>query len=180
MSQRIILFRGMNTGGVRAPVGDQRAMAEAMGLKNPRTLMASGNLVVESDRDPRDLEAAVEAETDRRFGRRIETIVRTPEQWAAMMSVNPFPEEARAAPAQLLVMVMKAGIKPGAVEAVMAFARGKEAAREAGGELWFWHPDGIGQSKMSEKAQPRLVGTGTARNWNTVLKLATMVGLQEA
>lgn len=176
---RIILFRGMNTGGVRAPVGEQRAMAEAMGLKNPRTLMASGNLVVESDRDPADLEKAIEAETERRFGRRIETIVRTPAQWARMMKANPFPKEAAEAPAKLLLMVMKNGIKPGAIEAVMAFARGDEQVREAGGELWFWHPDGIGQSRMSEKAQPRLIGTGTARNWNTVNKLAAMVGLGE-
>lgn len=176
---RIILFRGMNTGGVRAPVGEQRAMAEAMGLKNPRTLMASGNLVVESDRDPRALETAIEAETERRFGRRIETIARTSEQWAAIIKANPFEREAEAAPARLLLMVMKAGIKPGAIDAVMAFARGDEQVREAGGELWFWRPDGIGQSKMAEKAQPRLVGTGTARNWNTVLKLAAMVGLEE-
>ena len=174
---RIILFRAMNTGGVRAPVAEQRAMAEAMGLKNPRTLLASGNLVVESDRDPRDLETAIEAESEKRFGRRIETIVRTPDQWAAIMKANPFPDEARASPARLLVMVMKDGAKPGAVEAVMAFASGEEEARAAGGELWFWHPDGIGQSKMSEKAQPRLVGSGTARNWNTVTKLAAMVGL---
>lgn len=176
---RIILFRGMNTGGIRAPVGEQRVMAEAMGLKNPRTLMASGNLVVESDRDPAELEKAIEAETERRFGRRIETIVRTPAQWARMMKANPFPTEAADAPARLLLMVMKDGIKPGAVEAVMAFASGDEQVREAGGELWFWHPDGIGQSKMSEKAQPRLIGTGTARNWNTVNKLAALVGLGE-
>jgi uncharacterized protein (DUF1697 family) len=95
------------------------------------------------------------------------------------MKANPFPDQARDAPAKLLLMVMKAGIKPGAVDALMAFARGDEQVREAGGELWFWHPDGIGQSKMSEKAQPRLIGTGTARNWNTVNKLAAMVGLQE-
>ncbi len=30
---------------------------------------------------------------------------------------------------------------------------------------------------MAEKAQPRLIGMGTGRNWNTVLKLAEMVGL---
>ena len=46
MTHRIILFRGMNTGGVRAPVAEQRAMAMEMGLANPRTLLASGNLVV--------------------------------------------------------------------------------------------------------------------------------------
>lgn len=176
---RIILFRGMNTGGVRAPVVEQRAMAEAMGLKNPRTLLASGNLVVESDRDPADLATAIEAETERRFGRRIETIVRTRSQWSELMKANPFPAEASEAPAKLLLMVMKDGVKSGAIEALMAFASGDETVREAGGALWFWHPDGIGQSKMAEKAQPRLIGTGTARNWNTVLKLAAMVGLEE-
>lgn len=86
MSARIILFRGMNTGGVRAPVTEQRAMALEMGLQNPRTLLASGNLVVDSDIGPPDLEALIEVETERRFGRRIEAIVRTREQWARMMT----------------------------------------------------------------------------------------------
>ena len=172
---RIILFRAMNTGGVRAPVGEQRAMAEAMGLRNPRTLLASGNLVVESDLDPAELEIAVEAEMERRFGRPIAAMVRTPDQWAAMMAANPFATEGEAEPSKLLVMIMKDGIRPGAVEALRAFAAGAEVLQQAGGVLWFWHPDGIGQSKMAEKAQPRLIGLGTGRNWNTVRKLADMV-----
>lgn len=175
---RIILFRGMNTGGVRAPVAEQRSMAADMGLANPRTLLASGNLVVASDRDPAALEAAIEAETERRFGRRIETIVRTPEQWSALTAANPFPEQAKAAPIQLLVMIMKAGIKPGALEALRAFVVGDERIEAAGGALFFWHPDGVGASKMAAKALPRLIGIGTGRNWNTVLKLADMVGLK--
>ena len=177
MDYRIILFRAMNTGGVRAPVTEQRAMAEAMGLNNPRTLLASGNLVVESDRDPADLEAAIEAETEVRFGRRIETLARTPAGWAAMMAANPFADAATSDPTRLLVMVMKSEIKPGAVDALRAFATGDEAVEAAGGNLFFWHPHGIGSSRMAEKAQPRLTGIGTGRNWNTVLKLAAMVGL---
>ena len=177
MDHRIILFRAMNTGGVRAPVTEQRAMAGAMGLNNPRTLLASGNLVVESDRDPAGLEAAIEAETEVRFGRRIETLVRTPARWAAMMAANPFAEGAASDPTRLLVMVMKGEIRPGAVEALRAFATGDEGVEAVGGNLFFWHPHGIGSSKLAEKAQPRLIGTGTGRNWNTVLKLAAMVGL---
>ena len=179
MSARIILFRGMNTGGVRAPVTEQRAMALEVGLKTPRTLLASGNLVADSDRDPSDLEKAIEAETERRFGRRIETIVRTRDQWARMMAANPFAQAAHTDPARLLVMVMKAGIRPGGLEAVRVFATEGEAVKVAAGELWFWHPHGIGTSKMAEKAQPRLLGVGTARNWNTVCKLAAMVGLEQ-
>ena len=179
MSHRLILFRGMNTGGIRAPVGEQRAMAEALGLKNPRTLLASGNLVVESDRDPRALETAIEAETEKRFGRVIETIVRTPEEWAALIKANPFPKEAKAEPAKLLAMVMKGDIPPGAVDYMRGFAEGDEKAASSDGVLWFWHPDGIGRSKMAMKGDPRRIGMGTARNWNTVMKLAAMVGLQE-
>jgi len=177
MDHRIVLFRAMNTGGVRAPVTEQRAMAEAMGLGNPRTLLASGNLVVESGRDPTELEAAIEAETETRFGRRIEALVRTPDQWAALMAANPFPDAAVTDPSRLLVMVMKGPIAPGAVEALRAFAVGEEAVEAVEGNLYMWHPDGIGSSRMAEKAQPRLIGTGTGRNWNTVLKLAAMVGL---
>ncbi|OYX55413.1 MAG: hypothetical protein B7Y86_13905 [Brevundimonas subvibrioides] len=79
MTHRIILFRGMNTGGVRASVGEQRAMAEAMGLKNPRTLLASGNLVVESGLATAALEAAIEAEMARRFDVKIAAMARAPQ-----------------------------------------------------------------------------------------------------
>ena len=73
-------------------------------------------------------------------------------------------------------MIMKDGVKPGAVEALTAFAQGEEQVAEAGGDLFFWHPDGMGRSVMAGKALPRLIGVGTGRNWNTVEKLAAMVG----
>lgn len=182
MSQRIILFRGMNTGGVRAPVGEQRAMAQAMGLKNPRTLAASGNLVVESDADPATLEGDVEAAMEKTFELKVAVMVRTPEQWAAMIAANPFAAEAKAHPAKVVAMPMKAGIKPGAVEACRALAEGGEAveaAQSPGGDvLYFWFPNGQGESGIFKKATPRMLGMGTGRNWNTVLKLAQMAGAE--
>ncbi|CAN5263812.1 DUF1697 domain-containing protein [soil metagenome] len=180
-AHRILLFRGMNIGGIRAGVGEQRAMATDLGLGNPRTLLASGNLVVESEHDPRDLEAAVEAETERRFGRRIDTVVRTDVEWNALIAANPFPSEAVRDPARLLAVVMKAGIKAGGLKGLRALAVGDErveAVEVAGGSTLFcWHPNGIGDSAMAAKAVPRLIGVGTGRNWNTVLKLAAMAGV---
>ncbi|HEV2081270.1 MAG TPA: DUF1697 domain-containing protein [Brevundimonas sp.] len=176
---RIILFRGMNTGGVRAPVADQRRMAEAMGLGNPRTLLASGNLVVESDHAPATLEREVEAAMEKTFGLKIAAMVRSTDQWAKLIAACPFPDEAAAHPSKTLLMVMKDGVKDGGLDALRAFAVGDERAEATPGALWFFHPDGIGQSKMAEKAsQIRLTGMGTARNWNTVMKLAEMVGVK--
>lgn len=175
--QRIILFRGMNTGGVRVSVGDQRAMAQAMGLGRPRTLLASGNLVVESERPPADLEAAVEAEMEGRFGVSTAAMVRTPAQWAGLIAANPFARQAASDPAKVVAMVMKAGLKTGALEACRALCEGDEAVEYAGGVLYFWFADGQGSSAIFKKATPRLLGMGTGRNWNTVLKLGQMVGV---
>ena len=177
MIHRIILFRGMNTGGVRAPVGEQRAMAEEMGLNNPRTLQASGNLVVESGKATAALESEIEAAMERRFGLKVAAMVRTPEQWAKLIAVNPFPKEAAAHPAKVMAMVMKDGITPGALEAVQALCREGERVEAVDGVLYFWFPNGQGQSEIFKKATPRMLGMGTGRNWNTVLKLGEMVGL---
>lgn len=178
MTHRIILFRGMNTGGVRAPVGEQRAMAEALGLKNPRTLAASGNLVVESGKAADALERDIEAAMEKTFGLKVAAMVRTPDQWAKLIAANPFPKEAAAHPAKVVAMVMKDGIKDGGLEAAQALARNAERVEAAGGVLYFWFPDGQGQSEIFKKATPRMLGMGTGRNWNTVLKLAEMAGLK--
>ena len=178
MTQRIILFRGMNTGGVRAPVSEQRAMAAEMGLKNPRTLAASGNLVVESDRETSDLERAIEDEMARRFDLKIAAMARTPAQWSGLVAANPFPHEAAAHPSRMVAMVMKDGIKDGVVEACRELAQGGERVEAVDAVLYFWFPNGQGESAIFKKATPRLLGMGTGRNWNTVLKLADMAGVK--
>ncbi|WIY69960.1 DUF1697 domain-containing protein [Aquidulcibacter paucihalophilus] len=177
MTHRIILFRGMNTGGVRAPVAEQRVMAAAMGLKNPRTLLASGNLVVETDCAPDALEHDIEAAMEKTFGLKVAAMVRTREQWAALIAANPFAAEATAHPSKMLAMVMKAGIRDGALEACRDLAEGGERVEAIEDVLYFWFPNGQGESGIFKKAMPRMLGMGTGRNWNTVLKLADMVGL---
>lgn len=168
----------MNTGGVRAPVGEQRAMAEAMGLKNPRTLQASGNLVVESALPTATLEADIEAAIDKTFGLKIVAMARTPDQWAKLIAVNPFPKEAAAHPAKVVAMVMKDGFRPGALDAVRALCRGGEVVEAIDGVLYFWFPNGQGDSEIFRKATPKMLGMGTGRNWNTVLKLGEMAAGQ--
>jgi len=182
MSHRICLLRGVNVGGVKVLMTDLKTIASDAGFADPRTLLASGNLVVQSDAAPADIESALEAGIEAHYGRRIEVVVRTPPQWTALMTANPYTDEAATdgGGSKLLVMVMKAGIRDGAVDALRAFATDGEqvgAVTVDGGEaLYMWHPNGMGRSRMAEKALPRLIGIGTGRNWNTAVKLAEMVG----
>jgi uncharacterized protein (DUF1697 family) len=177
VTQRICLLRGVNVGGVRVQMTGLKAAAGDRGLANPRTLLASGNLLVDSDADPADLEARLEAGIAARFGRPIEVMVRTPDQWSALIAANPFSRQAADTGSRLLVMVMKTGVAPGGVETLQALATGDERVAAVDGSLYLWCADGIGRSKMAENAVPRLTGVGTGRNWNTVLRLAAMAGV---
>lgn len=177
MTHRICLLRGVNVGGVKVPMAELKAVAVSLGLDNPRTLLASGNLVINSEAPADQVETLLEGGIASHFGRRIDVIVRTPAAWSRLMADNPFPAEAAADGSKLLVMVMKAGIAPGAVETLRTFAVGEEEVQAIGDTLYFWHPGGLGRSKMAEKATPRLIGLGTGRNWNTVRKLGEMAGV---
>ena len=180
MTHLIILFRGMNTGGVRgffSPISSAMARCSPTGA---RTLQASGNLVVESGKATAALEHDIETAMDKTFGLKVAAMVRTPDQWAKLIAANPFPREAAAHPSKVVAMVMKDGIKAGALEACRELAAAGERVEAVGDVLYFWFPNGQGESAIFKKATPRLLGMGTGRNWNTVLKLGEMVGLSPA
>lgn len=62
MTVFVALLRAVNVGGTgKLPMEDLRAMCAGLGYRNPRTYIASGNVVFESDRD----EATVQAELER-------------------------------------------------------------------------------------------------------------------
>ena len=62
-----------------------------------------------------------------------------------------------------------------AVAALRAAAVGPELIKVAGREAYITYPAGIGGSKLTAAVIERKLGTrGTARNWNTVLKLAAL------
>ena len=62
-----------------------------------------------------------------------------------------------------------------AKEALQAAIPGKERVVAEGRELYMTFPDGIGTSKAAPLVDRMLGVKGTARNWNTVLKLAQLV-----
>ncbi|MGV8841319.1 MAG: DUF1697 domain-containing protein [Bauldia sp.] len=181
-STRLAVFlRGVNVGGVKVMMADLRAMAEAMGFAEVKTLLQSGNLVVSDPkgRTTAELEIVFEAATKERFGRPIDYMLRTPEELAAAIAANPFPEMARDDPSHLVAYFLK-GKAPeaSAIAALNAAIVGPERAAVAGRELYITYPDGIGTSKLSNNLIEKLLGKqrATGRNWNTVLKVMALLG----
>ncbi len=177
MPTYVALLRGINVGGRKlVAMSNLREMLEALGFAGARSLLQSGNLIFQTNRlTCGTLEHLLEAETEKRLKASVDYVVRTAEEWAAIIARNPFPKEAKSDPSHLVVIFLKAA--PGAkdVKVLQAAIKGPEIVRSDGKQLYINYPAGIGDSKLTNALIEKTLGArGTGRNWNTVLKLAAL------
>src|SRR6266581_983263 len=176
MTIHIALLRGINVGGhKRVAMSDLRDLLTQLGFMDARSLLQSGNLVFRSNaRTGVNLERLLEAE--KRLGLRTDFLVRSAEEWKAVVARNPFPDEAERDPAHLLVVFLKDAPDGKNVEALQAAITGPEIVRAVGRQAYIVYPSGIGRSRLtSTLIEKKLATRGTGRNWNTVLKLGALV-----
>jgi uncharacterized protein (DUF1697 family) len=173
----VALLRAVNVGG-RNPIAMSalRECAARLGLRAPRTLLQSGNLVFESGTgDPADLERVLERGTAKHLGLRTDFMVRSAADWQAIIDHNPFPRQAKNDPGHLVVMLFKEAAGAADVKALRAAIVGREVVEAVGAHAYLLYPDGIGRSRLTTALIERTLGTrGTGRNWNTVVKLAAL------
>lgn len=176
MAIHLALVRGVNVGGNRKiPMEDLRAFAGRLGLADAKTVLQSGNLVFRSPRHPAALETLFECESERRLGLTTEFFVRTADEWKAIIDSNPLAAEARSDPGRFVVIFLKSSPGVDRYEALRAACKGPEVVLPGGRQAYATYPAGIGTSKLTTALIERVLGTrGTARNWNTVLKLAAL------
>ena len=175
----IALLRGINVGGhATLAMADLRELLTALGFRDVRTLLQSGNVVFSGGTHAgAALEAQLEKETLKRFGRPTAFLVRSPGEWGDVIAQNPFPAEAKRDPGHVIVMFLKDAPEANAVAALGAGIRGPEVIRAGAQHLYISYPDGVGRSKLTGTSIEKKLGTiGTARNWNTVLKIAALAG----
>lgn len=151
---------------------DLRNFLTALGMENVRSLLQSGNLIFESKvRTGSELERFLESEALDRMSLEADFIVRTPEEWKAIIRQNPFRKEAEKDPGHLVVMFLKAEPDVADIVALQGDIRGREVVRAKGKQAYIYFPDGQGRSKLTHTVLEKRLGRGTGRNWNTVLKL---------
>ena len=176
MAIHLALVRGVNVGGNRKiPMEDLRAFAGRLGLTGAKTILQSGNLVFRSPRRPAVLETLLESESVKRLGLTTEFFVRTLDEWKAMIAANPLGAEARGDPGHFLVIFFKHSPEAERYKALRAAYTGPEVVLPGGRQAYATFPAGIGTSRLTTALIDRVLGTrGTARNWNTVLKMAAL------
>lgn len=157
------MLRGINVGTAhRVRMADLVRVFEGVGIRDAQTYIQSGNVVFAGQfSSNQEIEAILEAAFAREFGFAVDFVVRSHRMIAEAIANNPFPEAAANEPSRLLVTFIKRTPDPGAE----ARGVGQERVCIRGLEAYVVYPAGIANSKL------KLPGVGTARNWNTVLKL---------
>ena len=176
MTTYVGLLRGINVGGNKmVAMAELREMVTALGFRDVKTLLQSGNIVFRGPaRGTAKLESQLEAALEKCFGMHVDFHVRTGGEWRAIVEANPFGVEAKKDPGHLLVTCFKAPLDAASVKALRAAIPGRETLHADGRHLYMVFPDGVGTSKAPALADKTLGARGTARNWNTVLKLAAL------
>lgn len=174
----VALLRAVNLGSHnKVAMRDLVALAAALDLEAPRALLQSGNLVFRSARrDAALLERMLESAAAERLSLKTDFFVRSGTEWRALVSGNPFTAEANADPGHLVVLCLKDEPGRAAAAALEKAIVGRETAHMSGRHVYLVYPDGIGSSRLTAAVIEKAVGTrGTARNWNTVQKIAALL-----
>jgi uncharacterized protein (DUF1697 family) len=167
MTAYVALLRAVNVGGTgKLPMTELAAMCEQAGFETVKTYIASGNVVFTSDKSEAAVKAALEKAMHAYAGKPVGVMVRTAAEIAAVAKANPFSD----APGNRVVAILLDAAPP---KDALEHARHADGEKMELGrrEIYVRYPDeGMAKSKLVIPAAK----TGTARNMNTVAKLAEM------
>ncbi len=166
MTEYVALLRAVNVGGTgKLPMATLTELCEAAGFIQVRTYIASGNVVFRSEGTEDQIRSSLEDRLRRYAGKSAGVVVRTASEIADVLARNPFDD----APGNRVMALFVDGQLPrDPFEGVTGTK--DEQIRLGKRELFVLYPGGMAATRLRIPSEKR----GTARNMNTVAKLAEM------
>jgi uncharacterized protein (DUF1697 family) len=160
------LLRAINVSGSgKLLMTDLTALCEDAGFTDVKTYIQSGNVVFKTRLSEAKARAVLEKALTKKLGTPATAVLRSTEQLEALVEQNPWKREP---PNRVVVIFMNDAPTAKAVAAVVS--PDGEQLRLAAPDLYVHYPNGQGRSKLKLP----FAKLGTARNLNTVAKLASM------
>ncbi len=172
----VALLRGINVGGAnRLPMRELQALLGALGCREVRTYIQSGNAVfVAPTEQAAQLPGLISEAIGARSGLAVPVVLRRAAELAAVAEDNPF-LGAGADPCSLHVLFLAEAPDAAAVARLDPDRSPPDAFVVRGREVYLCCPDGLARSKLTNAYFDRALGTtSTGRNWRTVLTLVEM------
>jgi uncharacterized protein (DUF1697 family) len=166
MAAYIALLRAVNVmGSGKLPMTELKRLCEEVGFKSVRTYIASGNVVFKSAKSEAKVKAMLEAAVAAYTGKAAGVLVRTAAEMAQVHADNPFKETHAS---HTLAIFLDEAPPAGALDAISG--KVNEVIGLGKREIYVYYADGVGESKLKIPAAKN----GTARNMNTIAKLAEL------
>ena len=169
----LMLFRGVG-GKTQLPVQTLREKLTKAGFENVATYINSGNAIVRSRLNRKKVIATIAELCRKHFDFNKAIFAPTLAEWDNVIAGNPFSKAAVRAPITVHAVLLDAAPKKESIERIRAFAVKGEGLEIVNGVAYLHTPHGFGASEMREKFDQWIGVVYTARNWNTVLKLAEL------
>ena len=178
MTRFVSLFRGINVGGNKSVRMDAlKELHETLGLQEVATYIQSGNVVFSSGgEDVTQIQKEIEDAFAKKFGFQAKVMVRTAGEFNVIIENNPFQNQPMKESKWVVAMFLANDPISTALEDIQKTYTGLEVLHIMGHEVFIYYPEGIGRSKLTNTfLEKKLKAVGTARNWNTVLRLQKML-----
>ncbi len=171
----VAFLRGINVGGhKKVPMAALKAAFEAMGFRNVRTVLASGNVIFETPKTGPALAGTIAQELEKAFGFPVTVVIRPVRGLRALVASEPF-KGVPAGPNVRLYVTFLARKKPGLSGLrPPSSVKSVRVVRVGPGEIFstVTLSPGVGTPDLMAFLEKAVGQNVTTRNWETVKKLA--------
>jgi uncharacterized protein (DUF1697 family) len=170
----IAFLRAINVGGHTVKMDRLRTLFEALGFGSVRSLIASGNIIFESQRnDTHAVEGEVEEHLRQALGFPVATFIRSAEEVRAVADYQPFPAGDYGDAHSLMVAFLRAPPSDEGLRKLQAYRTDEDDFRVQQREVYWLRRGKISESTFSGALLEKALGSAaTMRNSTTVRKLA--------
>lgn len=145
-------------------------LLEGLGVQQVKTYIQSGNVVLQSAKEPSQLSENISQAIQQHFGFTPQVLLLTQTEFEDAIRNNPFPKAEPFPKTLHLGFLAHEPLSPKLNELEQLKTSGEEFLLK--GKVFYLHaPEGIGRSKLAEKIEKHMGVPMTMRNWNTVTKL---------
>jgi len=168
-------LRGVNVGGhAKISMAALKKAFDAMGFKNVRTVLASGNVIFEAPGKGLELEAKIARGLEKALGFPVKIFLRTLKELQAIVASDPFRSFPAGPDIQLYVTFLA---RKGAATPPVRLPEPPDDVRIVRiepGEIYSWLKlsPGVGTPDLMAFLDRSLGQDGTTRNWRTVVRIA--------
>lgn len=175
MATYIAMLRGINiTGHKIIRMEDLRASFEALGFRQVKTYVQSGNVIFEARKDA-NLVGKMEKRILADYGFNVSILLKAPREMARVIRNNPLLKIKGIDDSRLYVTFLSGPVPPTAESALQGLATGPERFHVGRHEIYLYCPNSYGETKLSNTAIEKKLGViATTRNWRSVNALLAL------